>query len=273
MESNKYTLTLGSLFDGSGGFPLAGLMNGIKPLWSSEIEPFPIRVTTKRIPQMAHYGDISKINGAELPPVDIITGGFPCQNLSVAGHRAGLHGERSGLFFQMIRIIKEMREATKGKYPRFVVVENVPGMYSSGKGQDFREVLSELCKIKDETVSIPMPEKGKWTTAGEIRGCASALGDSYSLAWRTLDAQFFGVAQRRRRVFIVLDFAGECAGEILFESQGLCRDSTQVSESWESAAGYATDCTGESGCDCQRASSKPSDNYNSVTVFEPGAAS
>ena len=130
-------LTLGSLFDGSGGFPLGGLLCGIEPLWSSEVEPFPIRVTTKRMPQVQHYGDINKINGAAVPPVDILSGGFCCQDLSVAGKRAGLHGEQSGLFFQITRIIKEMLEATGGEYPKYVVLENVPGMYSSGVGADF----------------------------------------------------------------------------------------------------------------------------------------
>jgi DNA (cytosine-5)-methyltransferase 1 len=119
-------LTLGSLFDGSGGFPLGGILNGITPLWASEVEPFPIRVTTKRFPDMKHYGDINQINGAEVPPVDIITGGFCCQDLSVAGKRAGIHGERSGLFFQIVRIIKEMRTATENGYPKFAVLENVP---------------------------------------------------------------------------------------------------------------------------------------------------
>ena len=136
----RKTLTLGSLFSGSGGFELGGLRCGVAPLWASELEPFPIRVTAKHFPEMLHLGDINKINGADIPPVDIITGGFPCQNLSTAGKRAGLHGERSGLFFQMTRVIKEMRNATNNQYPRFVVAENVPGMYSSKGGADFREV-------------------------------------------------------------------------------------------------------------------------------------
>uniref|UniRef100_UPI00307CA8FA DNA cytosine methyltransferase n=1 Tax=Hominilimicola sp. TaxID=3073571 RepID=UPI00307CA8FA len=152
-------LTLGSLFDGSGGFPLAGMMAGITPIWASEIEPFPIRVTTKRIPQMKHYGDISKMNGGKIEPVDIITFGSPCQNLSLAGKREGLNGEKSSMFFEAIRVIKEMRENTNGEYPRWIVWENVPGAMSSSKGQDFRTVLEEICKIKDETVHIPMPEK------------------------------------------------------------------------------------------------------------------
>ena len=199
-------LTLGSLFDGSGGFPLAGMMAGITPIWASEIEPFPIRVTTKRIPQMKHYGDISKMNGGKIEPVDIITFGSPCQNLSLAGKREGLNGEKSSMFFEAIRVIKEMRENTNGEYPRWIVWENVPGAMSSSKGQDFRTVLEEICKIKDETVHIPMPEK-KWTTAGEIV-------EMISVAYRILDAQYFGVPQRRRRIFLVADFAGRSAGKI-----------------------------------------------------------
>ena len=138
------TLTLGSLFDGSGGFPLGGLLHGITPLWASEIEPFPIRVTTKRLPNMKHYGDVSRLCGAELPPVDIITFGSPCQDMSIAGKRAGLDGERSGLFYEAVRIVKEMRCKTDGKYPRFVVWENVQGAFSSNKGEDFRCVLEAL---------------------------------------------------------------------------------------------------------------------------------
>lgn len=131
-------LTLGSLFDGSGGFPLGGLISGITPLWASEIEPFPIRVTTKRMPFVKHYGDISKMNGGEIEPVDIITFGSPCQDMSIAGKRDGLSGSRSSLFYEAIRIIKEMRCKTNGKYPRFIVWENVPGAFSSNKGDDFK---------------------------------------------------------------------------------------------------------------------------------------
>ena len=182
-------LTLGSLFDGSGGFPLAGMLCGIEPIWASEVEPFPIRVTTKRIAQMKHYGDINKIDGAKVPPVDIITGGFPCQNLSLAGKRDGLHGDRSSLFFQIVRIVKEMRKATSNTFPKFIVLENVVGIYSSNKGFDFLEVLNELAKIKDEKLSIPMPENGKWLGAGEIKRCDSEMGDNFSIAFRTIDAQ------------------------------------------------------------------------------------
>lgn len=168
-------MTLGSLFDGSGGFPLGAFLTGIKPLWASEVEPFPIRVTTRRFPKKKHYGDINKINGALIPPVDIITAGFCCQDLSVAGKRAGLQGERSGLFYQIPRIIKEMLDATNNEYPKFAVLENVPGMYSSAGGADFQEVLNELLQIKDKTLSVPLPEKGKWSTSGDI------VGDGFSV--------------------------------------------------------------------------------------------
>ena len=144
-------LTLGSLFDGSGGFPLGAVLTGIEPLWASEIESFPIRVTTKRLPRMKHLGDINKIDGSKVQPVDIVTGGFCCQDLSVAGKRAGLHGELSGLFFQVIRIIKEMLAATGNEYPKFAVLENVPDIYSSNGGLDFQKVLNELVRIKDES--------------------------------------------------------------------------------------------------------------------------
>ena len=142
MENNN--LTLGSLFDGSGGFPLGGLISSITPVWASEIEPFPIRVTTKRLPQVKHYGDISKMNGAEIPPVDIITFGSPCQDMSIAGKRDGLSGSRSSLFYEAVRIIKEMRCKTNGQKPRFIVWENVPGAFSSNKGEDFRAVRQRV---------------------------------------------------------------------------------------------------------------------------------
>ena len=235
-------LTLGSLFDGSGGFPLAGLMANIQPIWASEIEPLPIRVTTKRIPQMKHYGDISKMKGAEIEPVDIITFGSPCQDLSLAGRRNGLDGDRSSLFFEAIRVIKEMRCATNGKYPRWIVWENVPGALSSSKGQDFRTVLEEICKIKDETVSVLMPEK--WTGAGEI------VGKDYSVAYRILDAQYFGVPQRRRRIFLVADFGGQSAGKVLFESEGLFRNFTKERGSWQGAATDTQEGIAKTGTVC-----------------------
>lgn len=229
MENNN--LTLGSLFDGSGGFPLGGLISGITPLWASEIEPFPIRVTSKRLPQIKHYGDVSKLNGAEVPPVDIITFGSPCQDMSVAGKRSGLDGERSSLFYQAVRIVKEMRRATNGKYPRFVVWENVPGAFSSNKGEDFKSVLEEICKIKDENLSVP--QSGKWTNAGEI------VGEQFSLAWRVFDAQYWGVPQRRKRIYLVADFTGGSAGKILFESEGVSGYSAESFCSWQRTAGHA----------------------------------
>ena len=180
-QQNNFSMTLGSLFDGSGGFPLGGVLAGIKPVWASEIEPFPVRVTMVRFPNMKHYGDISTLNGAELEPVDIITFGSPCQDMSVAGKRDGLGGSRSSLFYEAIRIIKEMREATNGKCPRYIVWENVPGAFSSNKGEDFKAVLTEICKVKDRKVSVPKPNK--WENAGRI------LGDGFSIAWRLFDAQ------------------------------------------------------------------------------------
>ena len=226
--SNKKELTLLSLFDGSGGFCLAALISGIKPVGASEIEPFPIRVTTKRLPFVKHYGDISAMNGAKVEPVDIITFGSPCQDMSVAGRRAGLDGSRSNLFYEAVRIIKEMRCATNGRYPRYIVWENVPGAFSSNKGDDFRCVLESVCQIKDETAVVSQPDK--WFPAGEI------LGDDFSVAWRVLDAQYWGVPQRRKRIFLVADFAGRRAGKILFESEGLSGYSAQSLRAWQETA-------------------------------------
>lgn len=240
--NNAKTLTLGSLFDGSGGFPLGGLLSGITPVWASEIEPFPIRVTTKRFPQVQHLGDISKVSGADIAPVDIITFGSPCTDMSVAGKRAGLDGRQSVLFYQAIRIIKEMRCATNSKYPRYIVWENVPGAFSSNKGEDFRSVLEEICKIKDESISIPHSEK--WTNAGEI------MADHFSLAWRVLDAQFWGVPQRRKRIYLVADFAGRSAGKVLFESEGVSGHSQEGFRSWQGTACHAENGTGKTGTIC-----------------------
>lgn len=242
-------LTLGSLFDGSGGFPLAGVLCGIEPKWKSEIEPFAVAVTSKHFPQVKHYGDVSKIDGGEVEPVDIITFGSPCQDLSVAGKRAGLEdGARSNLFYQAIRIIKEMRRKTNGKYPRFIVWENVPGAFSSNKGQDFRSVLEAVCSVKEPEIHIPEPQGGKWTYAGEI------VGDGYSVAWRTIDAQYFGVPQRRRRIYLVADFGSECAGQILFESEGLSRDTAESSDTREGTAGGVEACARATGFDGYNAS-------------------
>lgn len=183
MELNT-TLTLGSLFDGSGGFPLGGLLAGITPIWASEIEPFPIRVTTKRLPFMKHYGDISQMDGGKIEPVDIITFGSPCTDMSIAGRRAGLDGKQSSLFYQAIRIIQEMREATHGRYPRYIVWENVPGAFSSNKGEDFKAVLEAVIGIKEPGAQVPMPEKNLWPYADLY------LGEQWSVAYRTLDAQY-----------------------------------------------------------------------------------
>lgn len=238
----KNNLTLGSLFDGSGGFPIGGWISGITPLWSSEIEPFPIRVTTKRFPNMKHYGDVSKLNGAELPPVDIITFGSPCQDMSIAGKRAGLDGNRSSLFHEAIRIIKEMRGATNEKYPRYIVWENVPGAFSSNKGKDFKAVIESICSIKADSVSIPEPPKGKWTGAGHVD-----VATGFDIAWRTVDAQYWGVPQRRKRIYLVADFANGCAGKILFESEGVSRYSAESFRAWQRAAACVESSTGKAG--------------------------
>ena len=237
-------LTLGSLFDGSGGFPLGGLLAGIKPLWASEIEPFPIRVTTKRLPSVKHLGDISTVDGSKIEPVDIITFGSPCTDMSVAGKRAGLDGRQSCLFYQAIRIVKEMRCATDGKYPRFIVWENVPGAFSSNRGEDFKAVLEAVCSVKGEGVSVPEPPKGKWANAGNI------VGDGFSLAWRVLDAQFWGIPQRRKRIYLVADFAGGSAGKILFESEGVSGYSAEGFRAWQGAAGSAAEGAGTAGGVC-----------------------
>ena len=235
-------LTLGSLFDGIGGFPLAGICAGIRPVWASEIEPFPIRVTEKRLPEMKHYGDIHALRGAKLEPVDMITFGSPCQDVSIAGRREGLSGGRSGLFFEAIRVIREMREATNGEYPRWAVWENVPGALSSHNGEDFRQVLESLIRVQEPEADVPLPADGKWLPAGEI------MGDGYALAWRVLDAaQGWGVAQRRKRVFVVLDLAGGRAGEVLFESEGLSGYTPPGGEARKGAAGGAARCAGAAG--------------------------
>ena len=238
-QQNKKLLTLGSLFDGSGGFPLGGVIAGITPKWAAEIEPFPIRVTSVRFPNMTHLGNISEVSGSEIEPVDIITFGSPCQDMSVAGKREGLGGNRSSLFYEAIRIIKEMREATNGKYPRYIIWENVPGAFSSNKGEDFRAVLTEICKVKETDVSVPKPSK--WENAGRI------MGEGFSIAWRLLDAQYWGVPQRRQRIYLVADFDGGSAGKILFESEGVSGYSAQGFKSWQDTANGITESTDETG--------------------------
>lgn len=239
---DKKHLTLGSLFDGSGGFPLGGILAGIEPRWSSEIEPFPVLVTHKRLPQVQHYGDVSTLNGAELPPVDIITLGSPCQDLSIAGKRAGIHdGDRSNLFFQAIRIIKEMRDATNGRYPRYCVWENVPGAFSSHGGDDFKAVLEAVIGVKEEGIEVPSPENHRWPKSDVY------LGNGWSVAYRVFDAQYWGVPQRRARIYLVADLAGGSAGEVLFKSEGVSGYTPQGFRSWQGAAGGAEEGTGETG--------------------------
>ena len=235
-------LTLGSLFDGSGGFPLGGLLSGITPVWASEIEPFPIRVTTKRLPFMKHYGDVSRMDGRKIEPVDIITFGSPCQNMSIAGRREGLDGSRSSLFYEAVRIVKEMRCATDGRYPRYIVWENVPGAFSSNKGADFQSVLEEICSVKGYEIDPARPER--WANAGEI------VADDFSLAWRVFDAQYWGVPQRRKRIYLVADFAGGSAGKILFESEGVSGYTPQGFRPWQGVAGAFAEGAGASGCVC-----------------------
>ena len=237
----SHNLTLGSLFDGSGGFPLGGLISGIQPVWASEIEPFPIRVTTKRMPFMKHYGDISRMDGGKIEPVDIITFGSPCTDMSVAGRRAGLEGQQSVLFYQAIRIIKEMRYATNGRYPRYCVWENVPGAFSSNGGEDFKAVLEAVINVAEPEAQVPMPEKNRWPYAD------CYMGDGWSVAYRVLDAQYWGVPQRRKRIYLVADFAGRSAFDILFKSEGLSGYSSEGFRAWQRTAGSAADCAGTAG--------------------------
>ena len=257
------SFTIGSLFDGSGGFPLAGFLCGGVPVWASEIEPYPIAVTKSRFPHVKHLGSVTDIKGNEIEPVDVITFGSPCQDLSVAGKRAGLKHEdngddettRSGLFMEAVRIIKEMREKTNGKYPRFAVWENVPGAFSSNKGEDFKIVLEEFIKIVEPTAAMPdVPQKG-WAYADSYRG------NGWSIAYRVFDAQYWGVPQRRRRIYLVADFRGERAREILFERDSLRGYSSQSRTSGETAPGNAESGIGATDCE------------NECISFEPGAAS
>ena len=206
---------------------------GVTPVWASEIEPFPCSVTARHFPDVKQLGDITQINPDEIEPVDIVCAGSPCQDLSVAGKRRGLDGERSGLFRAATNIVRRMRERTAGQHPRFFVWENVPGAFSSNKGADFRAVLEEIGQTE-----IPMPPNGRWANAGlaELPEC--------QIAWRVLDAQYWGVPQRRRRIFLVTDFAAgdRRAGEILFEPEGVQGDTAKGEEAREEAAGGTAGC-------------------------------
>ena len=246
--SEKKQLTLGSLFDGIGGFPYAASFYGIRPLWASEIVPECVAVTKRHFPDMAHLGDITQLHGGMIPPVDILTFGSPCQGLSLAGRRLGLADERSGLFMEAIRIIREMQEATHGKYPQFAIFENVPGALSSNGRRDYQAVLEAFTGAK-----VPMPRSGRWANAGMARG------RGVDLAWIIYDAQHFGTAQRRRRLFLVADFRGKRAGEILFvpkslrgyfEAGGTPRQGiTAFTESGAGAAGAVIEILNDQGGD------------------------
>lgn len=229
-------LTLGSLFDGIGGFCYAaGIPSGIdtgctiKPLWAAEVESNCIDITRYRFKDVMHVGSVTELKGDEIQPVDIITFGSPCQDLSIAGKRKGLKGNRSGLFIHAIRIIREMRLATNGKYPTFIIWENVPGAFSSNNGEDFRAVLEKVTNA-----NIPMPASGKWATAGMVRG------GEVDTAWRVLDAQYWGVPQRRKRIYLIGDFGGQRAGEILFKSESVLGYTPKSKEQRAEAAGQST---------------------------------
>lgn len=236
-------LTLGSLFDGIGGFPFCAELSGVIPVWASEVDPACIAITRQRFPNMMHLGDISKISGASIPPVDIITFGSPCQDLSVAGQRKGIkHAEkgdsettRSGLFLEAIRIIYEMRAVTYGRYPTYIIWENVAGAFSSQRGRDFQTVLQEITKT-----DIPIPPSGRWAAAGVVRGRGICV------AWRQLDAQYWGVPQRRKRIYLIGSFGNDSAAEILFKCDGVQGYLTQSGTQGEGIAAAAENGTG--GC-------------------------
>ena len=208
-----HEVKLGSLFDGSGTMPLCAAMCGGHPVWASEVEPYPIAVTRTHLPNMKHLGSVTEIKGSKIEPVDIITFGSPCQDLSIAGKRAGLKGERSGLFREAIRIIREMLAATNGRYPRFVIWENVPGALSSNGGEDFEVVLNELLGLREFTgggAAKFIRQHGKWRN----------FANYGAVAYRIVNAQFWGVPQRRRRIYAICDTCGESAGVVVFERKG-----------------------------------------------------
>lgn len=207
---------------------LAARENGIKPVWSSEIDEFPMAVSRFHFPDVLQLGDINNLDGATLPPVDIICAGSPCQDLSLAGKRRGLDGERSGLFKKATEIVYAMRHATNGQYPKWFVWENVPGAFTSNRGNDFRVVLEEITKE-----SIPMPGSGKWTKAGMVRGTRC------SVSWRVLNAQYWGVPQRRKRIFLIADFRAERRPEILFEPESVHRNTKESEGARKRAAADA----------------------------------
>lgn len=223
-------LTLGSLFDGQGGWLIAAQRAGIKPLWKCELDINPASVAHKHFPDVKQYGDIQQVDADELEPVDIVCAGSPCQDLSVAGKREGLDGERSGLFRDAVNIVHRLRDKTGGAKPRFFVWENVPGAFSSNHGEDFRAVLEEIGQS-----SVPMPSNGRWAAAGMVQL------PTCTIEWRVLDAQYWGVPQRRKRIFLIADFAATERGgrEILFESSCLSGNPAQSRGEGQSPAGEA----------------------------------
>ena len=229
-------MTLGSLFDGIAGFPFAAQTCGIEPLWASEIEPHCVEITQRLFPKMEHLGSVTDIRGYDTPPVDIISFGSPCQDLSIAGKQTGLDGERSGLFLEAVRIIKEMRCATNGRYPAYAIWENVPGAFSSNKGDDFRRVLEALAESE-----IPMPKSRRWAKSGLVRLC------DREIAWRTIDAQYWGVPQRRKRIYLVVGFGGRSAGEILFKPESLLGYTPKSREEGQKAPTAAGVCVKSAG--------------------------
>ena len=229
----SYIPTMGSLFSGIVGFEISPQRYGSKVLWQSEIEPWAVQLLQKRFPDAIQLGDIQNISGFEIPQVDFITFGSPCQDMSVAGKRAGLGGERSGLFRQAVKIIKEMREATNGEYPKYIIWENVPGALSSNKGADFRTVLEEITETE-----IPMPQSGRWANSGMVRG------GQCDVSWRILDAQYWGVPQRRKRIYLVGDYRKQCSAEILFKPESLFRDITESCKTGERTPEYVKESIG-----------------------------
>ena len=230
-----HEVKLGSLFDGSGTMPLCAAMCGGHPVWASEVEPYPIAVTRTHLPHMKHLGSVTEIKGSKIEPVDIITFGSPCQDLSIAGKRAGLNGERSGLFREAIRIIREMLAATNGRYPRFVIWENVPGALSSNGGEDFEVVLNELLCLREFTgggAAKFIQQHGRWRN----------FANYGVVAYRIVNAQFWGVPQRRRRIYAICDTRGESAGVVVFERKGTQWNFDPCIPQGGKVAGLTADC-------------------------------
>ena len=223
-------LTLGSLFDGLGGWQLAALHNGVRPVWSSEIEAFPMAVTKKHFPDTLQLGDITKLDGATLPPVDIICAGSPCQGLSISGKGKGLNDERSGLFRKAIDIVRGMRTATNGEYPKFFIWENVPGAFSTNQRHDFQAVLEEITETE-----IPIPASGRWAESGMVRS------RKCDVAWRMLDAKYWGVPQRRKRIFLIADFREKQFRNtaVLFEPESVPGNPAPGENEWQGTASGA----------------------------------